>query len=375
MRITFVLPYAGTSGGTRVVAIYADRLTRRGHDVLVVSTPRRPAPLRAKIRSLLKGNGWPKPYGPSHLDAFPDVRRHVLDAWRPLKDSDVPDADVIIATWWETAEWIANLSPRKGAKVFFLQHDESQFPGQPEARVIATWKLPMRKITIARWLLDLARQRGGDAQVSLVPNSVDTKQFRAAPRGKQPSPTVGMMYSQVAYKGTDVALKAFDLAAQRVPGLKLIAFGAEPLADHLPLPAGATYHREPPQATLPQLYASCDAWLFASRSEGFGLPILEAMACHTPVIATPAGAAPELVSRGGGILLRSVDDVQGMADAIVAVAQMDEASWREMSANSYRTATSYSWDQATDLFESALESACGIEVAQPVETSEVHIPH
>ena len=43
---------------------------------------------------------------------------------------------VVIATWWETAEWVAGLSPRKGAKAYFLQHHEVH-PGQPVDRVRA----------------------------------------------------------------------------------------------------------------------------------------------------------------------------------------------------------------------------------------------
>ena len=39
MKITFILPHAGLSGGIRVVAIYADRLKKRGHNVTVVSLP------------------------------------------------------------------------------------------------------------------------------------------------------------------------------------------------------------------------------------------------------------------------------------------------------------------------------------------------
>ncbi|MGC8714943.1 MAG: glycosyltransferase [Leptodesmis sp.] len=49
-------------------------------------------------------------------------------------------------------------------------------------------------------------------------------------------------------------------------------------------------------------YSACDAWLFPSRYEAVGLPILEAMACRTPVIGTPAGIAPEMLSDGAGIL-------------------------------------------------------------------------
>ena len=49
---------------------------------------------------------------------------------------------------------------------------------------------------------------GSEGDLSYVPNSVDLQQFTAPPRGKQPSPTVGVMYSHVHFKGCDVALKA-----------------------------------------------------------------------------------------------------------------------------------------------------------------------
>lgn len=48
---------------------------------------------------------------------------------------------------------------------------------------------------------------------------------------------------------------------------------------YLPLPPGTEYNKEPRQDQLKEFYRKCDAWLFSSSSEGFGLPILEAMAC------------------------------------------------------------------------------------------------
>lgn len=353
MKITFVLPFAGLSGGIRVVATYADRLKKRGHDVVVVSLPADPiGPLR-QVKSLLKGQGLISNKEPSHFDGL-DVPHRVLDRWRPITDADVPDADVVVATWWETAEWVAKMSEAKGAKAYFIQHYEL-FEGMPEERVKATWSLPLHKITIAQWLVDLAQTRFGDSNISLVPNSVDTKLFYAAPRGKQPIPTVGMLYAQPLWKGCDISLKAFSIAAQKIPNLRLVTFGGQPSPD-LPLPPGTQHAYKPDQSTLKDIYAQCDAWLFGSRSEGFGLPILEAMACRTPVIGTPAGAAPELLANGRGILVKP-ENPEDMARAIEQMCQKSDREWRAMSDAAHAKATGYTWDDATELFEKALYTA------------------
>ncbi len=353
MVITFVLPDANLLGGTRVIAIYAERLRRKGHTVRVVSTPRRTPPWGRRVLSLLRGRGWPvdRPLGPSHLDGL-NIEHRVIDRWRPITDDDVPDGDVVIATWWETAEWVYGLSQTKGAKVYFVQ-DYGAHDGQPLLKLAPTWRLPMHKIVISRYIQQLVADHADDRDVSFVPNSVDTGQFYAPPRGKQPRPTVGTAYSERPQKGVETALEAVRLAQRQVPELEFIAFGSEPTRT---LPDRTEYFASAPEHELRTIYGRCDAWLFASRREGFGLPILEAMACRTPVIATPAGAAPELLTEGGGILVKP-DDPADMAAAIVRIAQMPEAEWRSMSDAACTTATRYTWEDAAARFESALHRA------------------
>ena len=352
MKITFVLPHADLSGGTRVVAIYAERLKKRGHEVFVVSTPESKPILLQQVKSVLRGKGWRSmTKEPSYFNGL-DVQHRVIDRWRPVTDTDLPDADVVVATWWETAEWVANLSEAKGAKAYFIQHHDV-FDYLPKERVAATWLLPMHKITISQWLVDLARTRYGDSNVSLVPNSVDTEQFYAPPRDKQSIPTVGMVYSKAYWKGCDISLKAFSLAAQKIPNLRLVSFGTESPLPELPLPPGTKYACRPDQSTLKEFYASCDVWLFGSRSEGFGLPIVEAMACRTPVIGVPSGAALELLTNGAGILVKP-EDPEDMARAIEQICKLSEPEWRSMSDAAYAKTTSYTWDEATERFEAAL---------------------
>jgi glycosyltransferase involved in cell wall biosynthesis len=371
MRVTFVLPEANLSGGVRVVAIYAERLRRRGHHVTVVSVPEAPRTLRDRLWHLRYGYGWlPRERsGPSHLDALP-IEHRKLESRRAVEDRDVPDADVIVATWWETAEWVSRLSAAKGAPVYFLQHDEIEFYAQasnPEklrARVAATCALPMRKIVVAQWIADRIRERGVTHPVRVIPNSVDLEQFNAPPRGKRPVPTVGLIYSHTYFKGYDLMLQAIRRGRAELPALDVVAFSSEEPDKFLPLPEGTRFSHRPEQGGIRDLYAACDAWLFASRSEGFGLPLLEAMACRTPVIGAPAGAAPELLAGGGGVLLSSANAGE-MGEAIVRIARMPDAEWRAMSDLAFETATRYTWDDATALLEEELSAALGRPHAKP----------
>ncbi|MEO6863218.1 MAG: glycosyltransferase family 4 protein, partial [Microcoleus sp.] len=317
-----------------------------------------------QLRSVVRGRGWePAPVKKwCYFDNVNDLESRVIETNRPVTDSDVPDADIIIATWWETAEWVSKLSPSKGAKVYFLQHYEA-FDYTPKERVDATWRLPMHKIAVAKWLENKARDEFGNLSVSLVPPTVDTTQFydplsrSGQRRGKQSVPTVGMYYSITPWKGCALVIKAFKLVAERIPNLRLVAFGSgEPPAPHLPLPEGTEYEILPSQDQLKELYSKCDAWLFASKTEGFGLPILEAMACGTPVIGTPAGAAPELLAGGGGILVKP-EDPEDMAKAIEQICQLSDAEWRAMSETALETVIYYTWKDSTDLFEAALYTA------------------
>jgi glycosyltransferase involved in cell wall biosynthesis len=357
MRITFVLAAADLSGGNRVISIYAERLSARGHTVTLVSRPRRWVTLKDKLMAWLRDYPMPenRKHWPSHFDDLKGATHRQISKYRHITADDLPDADVVIATWWETAEWVAAMPASKGRKAYFIQHYEAH-PGQDASRVDATWRLPMHKIIIAQWLTAIAKDRFADSDISYVPNAVDLEQFNAPPRGKQAVPTVGVMYSIVNFKGCDVSLKAFELAKENIPELKMVAFGNRTVTADLPLPSGTDYTMRPAQDQIRNIYARCDVWLLGSRSEGFGLPILEAMACRTPVIATPTGAAPELTAPGGGVII-PMEDPHGMAQEIERIVQLPEEQWKAMSDVAYHTATKYTWDDATNLFEAALQRA------------------
>ena len=354
MKITFILKHDSLAGGIRVVATYADKLKKRGHLVTVLSTPDESPSFKQKIKNLISGKpSSSSKKNPSYFDAI-DIEHIIIDKCRPIVNEDVPDADAVIATWWETAEWVNTLQSSKGEKFYFIQGHEI-FEWLPVERVKKTYLMPLKKITISQWLVDILKNEYGQTDVTLVPNSVDTDFFNAKEKARQKIPTVGFVYSTDNFKGCDITIEALNRAAKKMPHIRILSFGSHHESKELPLPQNAEFRYQPPQEEIPGIYASCDFWLFGSRNEGFGLPILEAMACGTPVIATAAGAGPEIISQGGGLLLNEKTP-ESMANAIIDCFNAPLEKWEKMSCFARKTAEAYTWDHAVLMLENALLS-------------------
>lgn len=91
-------------------------------------------------------------------------------------------------------------------------------------------------------------------------------------------------------------------------------------------------------ADLPALYAGAAAYLFPSLYEGYGLPILEAMACGTPVLTSDRGSCPEAAA--GHAVIADPEDIDALAAGIAAAIDMSQA--QRASALAY--ARTRSWD-------------------------------
>lgn len=99
-----------------------------------------------------------------------------------------------------------------------------------------------------------------------------------------------------------------------------------------------------PDEDLPPLYWGAEAYVLPSFHEGFGIPLLEAMACGTPVITTRGGALPEV----GGTAALIVDDPLDASAFASAISQLrvDSALRARMIASGLDRAASFSWEQS-----------------------------
>ena len=98
-----------------------------------------------------------------------------------------------------------------------------------------------------------------------------------------------------------------------------------------------------PDEDLPALYSGATFFVMPSLFEGFGLTVLEAMACGTPVIASTAGALPEVTD--GAALQIDPTSVAEMKTAMVRLLS-DECLRDDLRQKGMRRAAGFSWEES-----------------------------
>jgi len=355
MKITFVIPKSSLAGGIRVVAIYAEKLANLGHEVTVISAIKK-GTLRQKFRALIKEQRFYT--SGSNTTFFDNLTNVNFDikyiSSNGLSEKQVPDADIIIATWWETVEWIFNLGVTKGKQLYLIQ-DHEVFPYLPIERVKATYRSAIKPLVVSSWLKSVVFEQYNKNAV-LINNGVDTAHFSGKDRVKSSNLRVGFIFTSVPRKNCGRAIQAINIVKKEIPDVELIGFGSEDYHSSTEEVVFDQYFKSPEQSKIPEIYASCDVWLLSSDSEGFGLPILESMSCGTPVIATPAGAAPDILNTGGGILLKGYEPSE-MAEAIIKISKLSSESWYSISTKAREIASLNSWGNSSKKLEAILKQA------------------
>jgi glycosyltransferase involved in cell wall biosynthesis len=113
-------------------------------------------------------------------------------------------------------------------------------------------------------------------------------------------------------------------------------------------------------ADLPSLYSGAECFVFPSLCEGFGLPVLEAMACGAPVVVSDRGALPEVVGDAG--IVSSAEDPTALAEGIRRL--LEDPTLRAGYARAaLDRADRFSWDRSArglrDLFTEVAAGGCG----------------
>jgi glycosyltransferase involved in cell wall biosynthesis len=250
----------------------------------------------------------------------------------------------------------ANVAPLAHPRTVVVIHDAAALrnPGW-YSRSFVAWQralLPrlarraLHVLTVSEFSkAELVELLGADpGRITVVPGGVGEAFRPDAEPARRDRPYVLCVASHTARKN----LGALEELARHVD--VVVAGGHRPqfAAERL---RGLTLLGHVPDAELPGLYAGAEAFVLPSAYEGFGLPVLEAMACGTPVVCTDAGALPE--TAGGAARVVAVGEL-----AAATVDLLGDASERaRLRGAGLRHAQRFTWDAAARATHAAVRAA------------------
>lgn len=339
-RITFVVPSRGSSGGIRVTMEMANRLLQRGREVRIVY---RSSPTLSfdRLVEALKTLHWQLTGGSNNdwLRRF----RGPLVRFSSLADLDFDSGEIVVAVGTFTIQEVGALN-RDVLKLRFCHGFREDLP---ELTHMA-WGTPMATITVSSTLSPRIRELTGADPVAVIPNAISPEEYYVENRLRD---GIGTVFSRNFKKDPETTLHVLEKISRRWPHIPLYVFGADPRPRELP--EAVEYVQNPPLEKAREMYNRSLIWLVASRSEGFCLPILEAMACGCCVISTNHDSAPGLVADGVNGFLVPVGGVDAFMQRIEVL--LDSPARRlEVVAEGAQTAKRYSWDEAVEKMEKFL---------------------
>jgi glycosyltransferase involved in cell wall biosynthesis len=358
IKITFIIPNVEISGGIKAVFEFSNHLQQRGHDVTVLypllpmmgGRPwYSPGAIMGRglgvIRNLKKGNS---------VDWF-DVKARVIRV-PTLAERYIRCADIVVATWWETAYFVSGYSKDRGEKFYLVQHYEVW--GGPKEDVDKSYRLGLRNIVNSSWLKEILEKKLGAGVEALIPHAPDLEQFYPE-NGKRVHGKIRVLmpYRNIKWKGDEDGIRAFEIARGKRPEIELVMFGPDWGDD---VPRHAEFHKRPSDDELRSIYNSCDIFLFPSKSEGFGMPPMEAMVCKCAVVTTNVGAVSDYTIAGKTAFVFPPNSPESLAEGILRLAY-DEGLRRTISEAGYNhILKNFSWPRSTEALEKVFKASLGL---------------
>jgi len=156
----------------------------------------------------------------------------------------------------------------------------------------------------------IAELKCKNSNITVINNGLDTQEFFPVPNSaRDKNRLITTASADVPLKGLDYSLKALKLLKEENPKIHLIVIGGykkdghtERLIKELGIKQNVIFKKNITKNEITQLYSTSSVAIVSSLYEGFGYPVIEAMSCEVPIIATNVSSIPELVSDFGTLI-------------------------------------------------------------------------
>lgn len=350
VRINFILPFKPRrpAGGFRIMYEYANRLARKGYQIQLifpVKTGYMKYRLPYFIRLIL-----------SKIEGFRTNKWFAFDSsvkmcYVPeVKDKYIPDADIVMATWWSTVLEMGELSESKGKKINLIQGFEN-WEGHENLLYASYDMRDTLDIVVASYLRNIVSKHTHN-RIELIENGIDhTIHTLNKPIENRKPYRVAMMYSIQEIKGSKYGLEALRLVKKEIPQLKVDMFGISPEPEGLP--SWVRYYREPDD--LIDLYNRNAIFISNSFTEGFGLVSVESMFCGCALVCTDIEGHKEYAFEGQTALLVEIKNAEQMAERIIYLIKNNDYRIA-LAKRGHEYVQHFSWENAIEKMENIIKS-------------------
>jgi glycosyltransferase involved in cell wall biosynthesis len=195
-------------------------------------------------------------------------------------------------------------------------------------------------------------------KIRINPYGVDCSRFLCRQRnGSKPMRFV-FVGAIGARKGVPLLVEAWKQLSGRGAELWLVGPATPATFSLMPELPGLTYKGAMPHDEVPGILQQCDVLVFPSYFEGFGLVLLEAMACGLPVITTTATAGPDIITPGENGWVIEPGNLMELTKVMTFCLE-NPTLVREMGAEARRTAERFTWTAYGDRWMQILTDVCG----------------
>ncbi len=196
-----------------------------------------------------------------------------------------------------------------------------------------------------------------EKNITVINNGLDASEFAPIDRSQiNPFRLITTASADVPLKGLDFSLKALKILITDFPEIHLIVIGnikenghTKRLIEKLKIEKNVFFKSNITKAEITNLYSSSSVAIVSSLYEGFGYPVIEAMSCAVPLIATDVSSIPEL-TKEFAILVEPKND-QMIADSVKKVL-INYDKYKEIAIKSRKhVKENFNWAKITNEYE------------------------